>query len=486
MSASIKTDTARPGGGYALLRVGHSQLVTSIAIQDRESGDFLSESGKWGKQRIYLPVEPAGEGLVRLGPQIVDPISVDTAVAIYGSENDLVENLIWPALRQSAGGRPNWTVGGGTEEPAKNPIMPPPSTTPRPKLTIVTPPSPKPAPAAGLETTSQSKASKRWTVVATTILFAAAIGYWAWNGSQSEQFLVCAGSQPFAQLSELGLLVPCKKVVPELPKPDPEAEAYEAFHQCTGGSATCSVSACSAAYLAKFPTGLHSTDVQRNQSNAAQACATDKAASQYTEFDQCMRATDNPCLQNGCVEKYRQGVSRDPYSSWLSQRADSASAQCRANNQDEADYAQFTQCVATTDPCDRARCSASLPTRVRNGTHRLEIMKINQAGQTLCRPPQPASPPAVTEPTASAPSYNCRLVSGADELAICASGQLSYLDQQQASIFKSLSNRLDDSSKVRLRDEQRSWLRERSLCHSDEACINSAYHSRILQLQNWR
>jgi hypothetical protein len=485
MSASIKTDTARPGGGYALLRVGQSQLVTSIAIQDRESGDFLSESGKWGKQRIYLPVEPAGEGLVRLGPQIVDHISIDTAVAIYGSENDLVENLIWPALRQSAGGRPNWTVGGGKEEPAKNSTMPPPATPSRPKLTTVTPPSPKQAPAAGFETTSQPKVSKRWAVVATAILFAAAIGYWAWNGSQSERSLVCAGSQPFAQLSELGLLVPCKKVIPEPPKPDPEAQAYEVFRRCTGSSETCAIGACSTTYLAKFPTGLHATEVQRSQSSATQTCAADKAASQYTEFDRCMRATDNPCLQNSCVEKYGQRLDADPYSSWLRQRADSASAQCRTN-QDDADYAQFTQCVATTDPCDRARCSASLSTRVRNGPHTLDIVKIMQVGQTLCRPPQPAAPPAVTQPIASTPSYNCRLVSGADELAICASGQLSYLDQQQANIFKALSNRLDDSSKVRLRDEQRSWLRERSLCHSDEACIKSAYHSRILQLQNWR
>jgi hypothetical protein len=120
MSRSIKTDIARPGGGYALLRVGQSQLVTSIAIQDRGSGDFLSESGKWGKQRIYFPVENAGEGFVRLGPQIVDHILVDTAVAIYQNENGLFANLVWPALRQSAGGRPNWTVGGKDEEPPRS------------------------------------------------------------------------------------------------------------------------------------------------------------------------------------------------------------------------------------------------------------------------------------------------------------------------------------------------------------------------------
>jgi hypothetical protein len=134
MSRSIKTDTARPGGGYALLSVDQSQLVTSIAVQDRETGSFLSESGKWEKQRTYFPVEPAGQGVVRLGPQIVDHISVDTAVAIYRNENELFINLIWPALRQSARGRPNWTVGGGKEEPSRSSKVAPmekPATLPR-------------------------------------------------------------------------------------------------------------------------------------------------------------------------------------------------------------------------------------------------------------------------------------------------------------------------------------------------------------------
>jgi hypothetical protein len=138
MSKSIKTDIARPGGGYALLSVHQSQLVTRIAIQDRETGSFLSESGQWGKQRTYFPIESAGEGLVRLGPQIVDHISVDTAVAIFQNENEHFLNLIWPALRQSAGGRPNWTVGGGKEEPSRSSNLEKPAALPRREWSVPT------------------------------------------------------------------------------------------------------------------------------------------------------------------------------------------------------------------------------------------------------------------------------------------------------------------------------------------------------------
>lgn len=104
----------------------------------------------------------------------------------------------------------------------------------------------------------------------------------------------------------------------------------------------------------------------------------------------------------------------------------------------------------------------------------------------LTTPPQPVPSQAVAEPTASSPSYNCSLASGADEVAICTNGRLSYLDRQLSGAFKTLENGLNDSSKARLRDEQRSWLRQRSLCYSNEPCLTSAYRSRILQLQNWR
>jgi hypothetical protein len=396
MPVTVKTDPARPAGGYALLHTGQPQPVTGIAIQDRESGEFLGHSGKWGKQRTYFAVEAAGDGTVGLGPEMVDFISVDTALSIYGNQGQYLGNLIWPSVRPSAGKRPQWAIGGTPETPVPE-LEPAPRVVSTPRLPILVslPPPPPPAP----ELRAEPKSSKLRAALAAAILLAAAIGYWVWNGSESEQLLVCANSQPYARLSELGLLVPCKRVIPPVPpKPDPEVQAYEAFRQCTGGSATCSVATCSATYLASFPTGLHSAEVRRNKDLTAQACAADKSLGQYTEFDQCMHTIDNPCFQNSCVEKYRQSVSTNPYASLLSQRADDASAQCRINNQDEADYLKFTQCMAVTEPCDRAKCSAALPPRIKTGPHLRDVGNIIQAGQDQCRPTPPVPPAQTTTP----------------------------------------------------------------------------------------
>ena len=89
-------------------------------------------------------------------------------------------------------------------------------------------------------------------------------------------------------------------------------------------------------------------------------------------------------------------------------------------------------------------------------------------------------------PSGGPPSFDCAKHSGPDEMAICRSGRLSGLDRELNAAFVTLRSRLDPSSQLRLRDEQRLWLRQRATCRDNESCLISVYETRITELQNWR
>ncbi len=113
--------------------------------------------------------------------------------------------------------------------------------------------------------------------------------------------------------------------------------------------------------------------------------------------------------------------------------------------------------------------------------------------------PQPAAPvPAILPapvpqpqqhmadiPVAATPTFDCSKSHAADELAICRSGQLSYLDQQLNVVFNALHSRLSKDQQTVLWAQESAWLKQRASCFSDEACIRGAYQLRLAQLRSW-
>lgn len=83
---------------------------------------------------------------------------------------------------------------------------------------------------------------------------------------------------------------------------------------------------------------------------------------------------------------------------------------------------------------------------------------------------------------ANAQSFNCRYAKSPDEVLICHNTRLAHLDEQMASIFFSVRNRLPGSQQAALVAQQQSWLRARMSCGSDANCVAAAYAQRIDQL----
>jgi len=120
------------------------------------------------------------------------------------------------------------------------------------------------------------------------------------------------------------------------------------------------------------------------------------------------------------------------------------------------------------------------------------------AAQPVTTVPPPAAPAPVTPapvvqpqprvadiPVAATPAFDCSKSHAVDELAVCRSGQLSYLDQELNVIFDALRNRLSKDQQATLWAQEQVWLKQRAACISDEACIREAYLSGIAQLQSW-
>ena len=112
---------------------------------------------------------------------------------------------------------------------------------------------------------SRSYFCTRWTqlvrLLAAGVLFTALIaGFLLWNGSESEQQLVCAEDNPGESFVSVGLLEPCKQPA----RVDPEPAAYATYSQCIAKSAACEREACTSAYLRVVGAGEHANLVRRN------------------------------------------------------------------------------------------------------------------------------------------------------------------------------------------------------------------------------
>ena len=83
----------------------------------------------------------------------------------------------------------------------------------------------------------------------------------------------------------------------------------------------------------------------------------------------------------------------------------------------------------------------------------------------------------------SRPTFSCSGALREDERTICASTQLSSLDQQLDTAFNSAKSRLAKPELIR---EQKNWLARRGSCLGDSGCIAALYRQRISELNNAR
>jgi uncharacterized protein len=83
---------------------------------------------------------------------------------------------------------------------------------------------------------------------------------------------------------------------------------------------------------------------------------------------------------------------------------------------------------------------------------------------------------------AQSPSFDCATNYAPDEITICRNNSLTSLDRQMATLYFALVRSLLPDQQIRLRNEQRSWLKQRASCLRSAACISAAYQARISQL----
>jgi uncharacterized protein len=82
---------------------------------------------------------------------------------------------------------------------------------------------------------------------------------------------------------------------------------------------------------------------------------------------------------------------------------------------------------------------------------------------------------------AHAAGFDCGKARNAAERTICADKRLSKLDTELANEWQQALQRTVNSSL--LKDDQRSWLRQRDACKSDKRCLRTSYLQRQRQLR---
>ncbi len=86
---------------------------------------------------------------------------------------------------------------------------------------------------------------------------------------------------------------------------------------------------------------------------------------------------------------------------------------------------------------------------------------------------------------ASAASFNCSRATTPDEVAVCSNASLSNLDVKMSTLYGvRMQIPMLMGAKGAARDEQRTWLLQRSTCRADVTCLTAAYEGRIAQLNS--
>ncbi|WP_127091450.1 lysozyme inhibitor LprI family protein [Aquabacter cavernae] len=80
---------------------------------------------------------------------------------------------------------------------------------------------------------------------------------------------------------------------------------------------------------------------------------------------------------------------------------------------------------------------------------------------------------------AQAASFDCNAARAPDEKAVCASMALSDLDVKMATLYEVAGHLVAMGQRGMLQDEQRDFLKTRTACGANAACLSSAYEARI-------
>ncbi|WP_420846793.1 lysozyme inhibitor LprI family protein [Microvirga tunisiensis] len=84
---------------------------------------------------------------------------------------------------------------------------------------------------------------------------------------------------------------------------------------------------------------------------------------------------------------------------------------------------------------------------------------------------------------AGAASFDCSKAETADEKAVCADRQLNDEDVEMAVLYIQLKPLLGMGARGAMEDEQAAWLKRRTACGADRACLSKAYQERVQQLR---
>jgi uncharacterized protein YecT (DUF1311 family) len=118
---------------------------------------------------------------------------------------------------------------------------------------------------------------------------------------------------------------------------------------------------------------------------------------------------------------------------------------------------------------------------------RARVQELQRSQAMAVTQPNAAAPPprAPDNQMTGPPSFDCSKARTPDELEICRNGMLASLDRQLDGLYAAVRDRSNGDRQIALRDEQRSWLRQRAACLSNDTCLLDTYRSRIAQLRSW-
>ena len=142
-------------------------------------------------------------------------------------------------------------------------------------------------------------------------------------------------------------------------------------------------------------------------------------------------------------------------------------------------YAAFVGPVHLAQKDDAQRLLRELK-REASGTYGLKLAtsgpRVNLSTGT--KPSAPSNPSV-------APSYRCSAARTEGEIAICRSSDLARLDSTMAGLYSNRKSGLSGSSKQRLVESQRTWLKNRERCSRRidmHGCMKRLYRARIGEL----
>ena len=82
-----------------------------------------------------------------------------------------------------------------------------------------------------------------------------------------------------------------------------------------------------------------------------------------------------------------------------------------------------------------------------------------------------------------AASFDCAKAEAADEKAICTDRRLDDADVEMAVLYTQLKPLLAMSAQENLEGAQVAWLKRRTACGGDRACLSKAYADQLWQLR---